>query len=158
MQIYKYSFLSIIVAYNSHYYPLLTFAWRPCNLCDHLSWFDLKQRHISYLSFIPNSSFYLKVGMSRNLYSQSAAVCPLTISIILNQMCYFVALYIKLPSLLLEEKMLISSAVIWSSDADFYLLSFKFCFSRSLNAVDRKMQILSASLKVLFPQVFNCCG
>ena len=97
MQIYKYSFLSIIVAYNSHYYPLLTFAWRPCNLCDHLSWFDLKQRHISYLNFNPNSSFYLKVGMSRNLYSQSAAVCPLTISIILNQMCYFVALYIKLP-------------------------------------------------------------
>ena len=63
--------------------PLLPFAHiclkalqSCCHLCDHLSWFDLKQRHISYLSFIPNSSFYLKVEMWRNLYSQSAASMP----------------------------------------------------------------------------------
>ena len=35
--------------------------------------------------------------------------------------------------------------------------SLKFCFGRSLTAVDRKMQILSASFEVLFQQVFNCC-
>ena len=39
----------------------------------------------------------------------------------------------------------------------FYLQALKFCFSRSATAVDRNMQILSASFKVLFQQVFNCC-
>ena len=33
-----------------------------------------------------------------------------------------------------------------------------FCSSISLTDVDRKMQILFASFKVLFQQVFNWCG
>ena len=35
--------------------------------------------------------------------------------------------------------------MLWSGRCRFYLLALKFCFSRSLTAVNRKMQILFSS-------------
>ena len=46
-----------------------------------------------------------------------------------------------------------SEPYLWEDQA---IEEKKFCLSRSLTAVEKKMQILSASFEVLFQLVINC--